>query len=97
MAAPDDRRRRNEQLFRQVNERLREIGESFSTVAEHADFVCECADVGCAQRIDVTLAEYEGVRARPRHFLLLPGHEDPDLEMVVERHPGWIVTRKPPG
>jgi hypothetical protein len=74
---------RNEALFRQVNERLRELGESFSVVAEHADFICECSDERCAQQIRLTLDEYGRVRADPRWFVIRRGHERPEIETIA--------------
>jgi hypothetical protein len=74
---------RNELLFRQVNERLRELGEGFSVVAERADFVCECADESCAEPIQLTLAEYERVRSDPRWFVVVRGHERPEIEFAA--------------
>jgi hypothetical protein len=74
---------RNEALFRQVNERLKEIGEGFSVVAERADFICECSDERCAQQVQLTLADYERVRSDSRWFLLVRGHERPEIESIV--------------
>jgi hypothetical protein len=97
MDARAERIGRNEALFRQVNERLRELGESFSLVAEHADFVCECGDDSCVQPLEVSISDYERVRSDPRWFLLAPGHETANVEAVVERHDGWIVVEKRSG
>ena len=74
---------RNEALFRQVNERLRDLGESFSVVAERADFVCECSDESCAEPVHLTLDDYERVRSESRWFLVVRGHERPEIERVV--------------
>ena len=74
---------RNEALFRQVNERLKELGEGFSVVAERADFVCECSDERCVQPIQLTLDEYERVRSDPRWFVIVRGHERPEIEAVA--------------
>jgi hypothetical protein len=93
----DERMVKNEALFRQVNERLKEIGESFSLVAEHAEFVCECADTSCTARISMSLQEYERIRAKPAHFFMVPGHQIGDIEQVVEEHAAYVVTMKPPG
>ncbi|HXV04014.1 MAG TPA: hypothetical protein VFP24_10620, partial [Gaiellaceae bacterium] len=71
----DDQGRRigqNEVLFREVNERLRELGEGFSLVAEQADFVCECGSSSCTEQIRMTLAEYETVRRDPKRFFVRP-------------------------
>jgi hypothetical protein len=87
----------NEVVFREVNERLRELGESFSVVSELADFVCECADTSCTERVRLTLAEYEHVRSDPKWFLLVPGHEEPEYERVIEKHEVYDVVEKLPG
>lgn len=91
----DDRLVRNEALFRQVNERLKELGESFSVVAERADFVCECSDERCAQHISLTLEEYERVRSDATHFVVIKGHELPRIETIAyELADGLLVVAK---
>jgi len=76
-----ERRATNEALFRDVNERIAESAERFD--AEETDFVCECADPNCTDRVSSSLAEYEQVRAEPTTFLVVPGHEEDDIERVV--------------
>jgi hypothetical protein len=85
---------RNEALFRQVNERLKEIGESFSLVSELVDFVCECGSASCAAPIRMTVEEYERIRSEPELFFVVPGHEIDDVEWVVETHDEYDVVRK---
>lgn len=87
---------RNELLFRQVNERLKELGEGFSMVAEHADFVCECSDDRCAEPVHLTLEEYERVRSDSRWFFVVRGHQRPEIESVVwEIDDRVLVVEKP--
>ncbi len=96
----DDRGTRigtNEAVFRQVNERLREVAEGFSVVVEDAEFVCECGRSECAMQIRMTVAEYEEIRSDPKRFLLVDGHEEPEYEKVVTRHGGFVVVEKLPG
>jgi hypothetical protein len=96
----DERGRRigeNEIIFREVNERLRELGESFSLVSEVAEFVCECANTSCTERVQMQLAEYERVRSDPTWFLIIPGHEELDYERVIEETEGYAVVEKLPG
>jgi len=38
--------------------------------------------------------EYEAVRANPRRFMVVAGHERLDAETVVERHPEYLVVEK---
>ena len=84
-------------MFRQVNERLKEIGESFSLVAEQSDFVCECGNASCAEPIRMTLADYERLRSEPTWFAVRPGHEVRDLESIVERRGEYNVVQKHEG
>jgi hypothetical protein len=88
---------RNEGLFRQVNERLRELGEDFSIVAERADFVCECGDETCVDQIQLTLEEYERVRSDSRWFVVLRNHMRPEVERIAwDLGERIVVVEKPP-
>jgi hypothetical protein len=89
-----ERLARNELLFREVNERLRELGEGFSLVAEHGSFVCECSDTGCTEPVEITLEQYRRVRSDERHFVLVAGHARPELEHVVYALPPYVVVAK---
>ncbi len=96
----DERGRRvgeNEVVFREVNERLRELGESFSLVAEIAEFVCECADSSCTDRIQMALSAYEHVRSDPKWFVIIAGHDIPDYERVISESGGYAIVEKLPG
>jgi hypothetical protein len=97
MDARGERVGKNEALFRQVNERLKELGEGFSLVSEVGDFICECGSASCAAPIRMTLAEYEQVRADPELFFVLSGHGVDDVETVVESREGYDVVRKREG
>ncbi len=82
-----------EALFRDVNERIAESAKRFDSDA--AEFVCECADPACAERVPVTLDEYERVRADSTRFLVVQGHEDTRIERVVERpHRRFAIVEK---
>ncbi len=82
----------NESIFRDVNEQIEQFG---PTAGERRqEFVCECTDLACGERIEIRLAEYEAVRAHPSRFLVLPGHERPDIERVVGEGDGYFVVEK---
>jgi hypothetical protein len=87
-----ERRATTEALFRDVNERIAESAERFD--AEETDFVCECADADCTHRLTASLAEYEEVRDDPTTFLLVPGHEQHDIERVVSDRGRFHVVEK---
>ena len=85
----------NESLFRDVNERVEDTAERFMIGDDVAqEFLCECGDTGCTQRVTLTLREYEGVRANPRRFAVVPGHEIREVENVVERGDRYFVVEK---
>ena len=56
--------------------------------------MCECADPACAHRVDASLAEYEEVRGDGTQFLVVPGHEEPAIEEVVEERPRFTIVAK---
>jgi hypothetical protein len=88
---------RNEVIFREVNERLRELGEGFSLVSEVAEFVCECGNSACAERVRMPLEEYERIRADGRRFFVINGHEELEYERVIEERAGFSIVEKLPG
>jgi hypothetical protein len=95
MDASDEQRARNEVLFREVNERVEEVNEGMDGGRDSVMiFVCECGNTGCLERIELTQREYEAIRANPKHFAVLPGHEDTRIARVVERHQGFFVAEK---
>jgi hypothetical protein len=38
--------------------------------------------------------DYEQIRDHPRRFLVAPGHERLDVEVVVARQPNYLVVQK---
>ena len=87
-----ERRATTESLFRDVNERIAESAERFD--ATSTEFVCECADPNCTHKVPASLAEYEQVREDPATFLLVPGHEEADIERVVSDRGRFRVVEK---
>ena len=83
----------NECIVRDVNERLQEGHERFRLEGPQ-EFLCECGDIGCEERTRLTLAEYEQVRSNPRRFAVLPGHEIPDDERVIENNGRCVIVEK---
>jgi hypothetical protein len=80
----------NEATFRKVNEGM----EAAQQPGGLLSFICECGRLGCNQLLGLTRAEYEDVRANPRRFALVDGHELPEVERVVEDHGRYIVVEK---
>lgn len=95
MGERERRLARNETLYREVNERVSELAEQFQAETESpADFICECGAADCTEPIPMILSEYEAIRGDPTRFAVVPGHELPNIESVVERHLAYLVVEK---
>lgn len=96
----DERAKRlgmNEALYREVNERVADVAEQFikvETIENPVHFNCECGDPDCTEQIEMVLTEYEQIRAKPTRFAVAIGHELPELELVVDRQPAYLVVEK---
>jgi hypothetical protein len=83
---------RNQVLFREVNERVREVVALLLTTGEEVEFLCECGDDTCIETIRLDLREYEGVRASAHRFVMVPGHEDGIGEARVHASGRFVVV-----
>lgn len=83
----------NEATCRSINEAIEkalwEAEEGSST-----EFLCECARPECHQVVRATLRDYERVRAHPRRFIVNPGHEEPEVETIVDTQGDYVVVEK---
>ena len=80
----------NEATFRRVNEGMEAAQEPEGMLA----FFCECGRLGCNRLMELTRAEYEDIRANPRRFAVIDGHEIDEVEDVVGRTERFIVVEK---
>ena len=81
---------KNETFFREANELIEQDNLGW----EEQEFVCECSRRGCLDRIVLTKPEYEHVRAESDRFFVLPGHENTEVEVVVEHFPKYLIVAK---
>jgi hypothetical protein len=84
---------RNQVVFREVNEHIAEL----TTLVSETDvnlFICECSDPGCAESLEVSAAEYERVRANGAQFVVVSGHQLPEIEQVVDGTARFLVVEK---
>ncbi len=86
---------KNERLFRELNERIRDVSRDLLDESEQVEFFCECAAEGCLDRLKLTRAQFAEVRADSTWFFVAPGHELEDVEVVVERREGYVIVAKP--
>ena len=90
------RAEKNEQSYKEYNERRAALEEDAGIPEdERVPFACECDDPECSRGIDLTIAEYEALAEPADQFVVAPGHEDPDVEVVVEDHRSFLVVSKP--
>jgi hypothetical protein len=86
----DDRQiRKNQLIFREVNERIAEITASQSEAV--SEFLCECGRAECTSLIDLTLADYQALRDGEDHFVVAPGHCVDGVDRLVESRDGFDV------
>ncbi len=85
---------RNESLFRQGNERLEQLQKAGEGRDPLTKFHCECGDETCTEWAWARLSEYEAVRSQDDRFVVVPGHETPELERIVERNADFLVVDK---
>jgi hypothetical protein len=81
---------KNQSLFREVNERI----EDLSSSAFSSAFICECMNEACDENVSLTVEEYEHVRSDGNRFVVLRGHERPEVEDVVETTERYLVVAK---
>jgi hypothetical protein len=89
-----DAKDKNEDLFREVNERIEAISPAVPVDEATMEFLCECDDAGCQDKIKATRAEYEAVRAKSTHFIVLANHVDPSVEHVIASNERFLVVEK---
>jgi hypothetical protein len=91
LSSMEDRERRiaeNEAYWRQVNELSPPEPGMLNSV------FCECGRLECSERIPMTAAEYEVVRSRSTTFVVAPGHEQIDVERVIETTDRFRIVQK---
>ena len=88
----------NEALYREVNERIHEVGASLQVLpdGELIEFRCECGSPECESLVSMNAGEYEHVRADNDRFALVPGHENGEIERVMERTDRYVIVDKKP-
>jgi len=85
----ESRLSKNQQLFRELNDRIAEL--SVRWRAHDMGIYCECSTTGCLEMIFVPVDEYQRVRERPAWFLIMPGHAVGDAERLISRHGGYEI------
>lgn len=87
---------RNNVIFRDANEKIRERSIELEDPVERIPFLCECPREDCSTIIRLRPAEYEAVRRDRTHFFTAPGHEEAErpLGEVVSRREDYVIVQK---
>jgi hypothetical protein len=92
------KRAENEVVFKQQNESIKR---QTSRLLPHEDkatfpvnFTCECADENCREQVQLTIVQFNRNSKNSKHFIIRPGHEQPDVEHVIEMGEGFNVVEK---
>ena len=83
----------NEARFREANERIQEKVVELGSPDRTAPYLCECEEERCTTVVLLTAEEYEDVRSGSRQFVVAPGHQEED-DQVVDQHDGFTVIEK---
>ena len=92
-ASREERVARNEELFQVVNRQIVKLEETLGPGKTFA-MVCECGKKHCLDGFEVEPAVYQRVRTNPLLFFVVPGHEDTQVERVLERTSQYLVVEK---
>jgi hypothetical protein len=89
---------RTQILLRDINERIVEVLKhhylDFETDDYQVEFVCECSRAACIETISLTVEQYEAVRSSPTVFVVLPGHETPEVEVTLLTNGRYSLVEK---
>jgi hypothetical protein len=85
---------KNEQVFRDYNNRRVAFEQDASTAGELVPFVCECGDPECVEGMEMTVDDFISAHSAPDRFAVKPGHVFPEGERVVDTHDRfWLVEK----
>ncbi len=90
MPASPDKRAKNELMFREVNERIRNLASEEASLG----ILCECGSAECTATLEIDRKVYEQVRSKAREFVVLPGHEMLERERMVGQREGYLIVEK---
>ena len=93
MNAREARIAQNEVLFREVNERIRKVSESMA-LDERFEIFCECGRDDCIEKLTVERTVYEAARSSATRFIVKPGHQSEDVEVVTAGANGYVIVEK---
>jgi hypothetical protein len=89
-----ERLMKNEESFRDYNNRRVSFEQDADVHDDLVPFVCECGDSECIEGMELTLDEYTAAHSSGIRFAVKPGHVFPEAERVVAEHDRfWLVEK----
>ena len=93
------RMRENEELMEELNRRMERMLEE---IREEEDddpdapiaFLCECSHLDCRERIQLEPSRFDRIHRDADVFILVPGHEIPEVERIVDQERDFLIVRK---
>jgi hypothetical protein len=93
MNRADEQAAKNESTFRRANDSLEKRRTALGFEDDPTPYLCECEDERCLELVLLSREEYEAVRANPRRFVMVPGHQEAD-DAVVQEEARFTVIEK---
>ena len=90
----EERAARNEAVFRDANEKLRDARVELVDADDRTPFLCECEDPRCTSTMLLTLPEYEQARQSGDWFIVTPEHEERTRGEVIAKQDGFVLVKK---
>jgi hypothetical protein len=86
----------NQMLFRDINERMKDLDSGFTVDVTVGGWICECANHACVERVRMSAEEYEAIRDHGARFFVAPSeeHVSPEIERVSEVNDRYWVVEK---
>lgn len=98
MSDSRDKRTKNEALFQQLNQRFVDVVQSLPSnpalPPESVEFLCECGSNDCTMAVKLSMEAYRGLTVKPGEFIILPHHEQNDIDTVIDQQSDYYVIRK---
>jgi hypothetical protein len=91
----EERIAKNETVLRATNREMERADKAEgATLGELIEVLCECGRQGCGGVITMTVVDYDAVHSQADRFVVLRGHENTEIEKVVEERAGYFVVDK---
>ena len=88
----------NEARVREVNETIERANQKLGPApGEHGlqlNILCECGTRGCGEIVEISSAVYQEIRSDATRFVVVAGHEQPEIEKPVKVKRRFAIVEK---